>query len=183
MLNIRCNRIQWTALALSLGVAGITLTANTLAASPADKAAPPTAGDAIKRSPAAHPLTEDEKIVHVLNRLGFGPRPGDVAKVKAMGLSRYIDMQLRPESIDDSAVDRQLAGYAQLQLSGEQLDEEYNTFLSTARTAQTAGKAIKKQAARDNAAAGASEATPGVTNAAPGSQNNASGAGNAGQAG
>lgn len=47
------------------------------------------------------PLTEDQKILHVLNRLGFGARPGDVAKVKAMGLQKYIDQQLNPSSIPD----------------------------------------------------------------------------------
>ena len=58
-----------------------------------------------QRAPSAKPLTEDQRILHVLNRLGFGARPGDVARVKAMGLSRYIDKQLDPESIDDSVAD------------------------------------------------------------------------------
>ena len=48
------------------------------------------------------PLTEDQKILHVLNRLGFGARPGDVEKVKAMGLQKYIDQQLNPASINDA---------------------------------------------------------------------------------
>ena len=47
------------------------------------------------------PLTEEQKILHVLNRLGFGARPGDVEKVKAMGLQKYIDQQLNPSSIPD----------------------------------------------------------------------------------
>ena len=47
------------------------------------------------------PLTDEQKILHVLNRLGFGVRPGDVAKVKAMGLQKYIDQQLNPSSIPD----------------------------------------------------------------------------------
>ena len=36
--------------------------------------------------PALKPLTEEQKILHVLNRLGFGARPGDIAEVKAVGL-------------------------------------------------------------------------------------------------
>ena len=51
------------------------------------------------------PLTEDQKIMHVLNRLGFGARPGDVARVKAMSLQKYIDEQLNPASIIDSAAE------------------------------------------------------------------------------
>ena len=47
-------------------------------------------------------LTQDQAILHVLNRLGYGPRPGDLARVKQLGLAKYIDQQLHPESIDDS---------------------------------------------------------------------------------
>ena len=46
-------------------------------------------------------LTEDQKIIHVLNRLGFGARPGDVDKVKAIGLQKYIERQLGGTEIDD----------------------------------------------------------------------------------
>ncbi|MEJ7848069.1 MAG: DUF1800 domain-containing protein [Pyrinomonadaceae bacterium] len=46
-------------------------------------------------------LTEDQKILHVLNRLGFGARPGDVEKVKATGIKKYIDQQLDGVSIAD----------------------------------------------------------------------------------
>ena len=49
------------------------------------------------RSKTAKGLTEDQKIIHVLNRLGFGPRPGDVARVQSMGIRQYIEQQLRPE--------------------------------------------------------------------------------------
>src|ERR1700682_1295984 len=58
------------------------------------------------KMPAAQPaakLSEDQRILHVLNRLGFGARPGDVERVKAMGIDNYINQQLRPEKIDDSA--------------------------------------------------------------------------------
>src|SRR5258705_6699373 len=48
------------------------------------------------------PLTEDQKIIHVLNRLGFGSRPGDVERVKKIGLDKYIEQQLNPSSINDS---------------------------------------------------------------------------------
>ncbi|HYV00212.1 MAG TPA: DUF1800 family protein, partial [Pyrinomonadaceae bacterium] len=41
-------------------------------------------------------LKEEQRILHVLNRLGFGARPGDVARVKAIGLDNYINQQLDP---------------------------------------------------------------------------------------
>jgi uncharacterized protein (DUF1800 family) len=44
-------------------------------------------------------LSKDRSIVHALNRLAFGPRPGDVEAVKRMGLEKWIDLQLHPERI------------------------------------------------------------------------------------
>ena len=40
--------------------------------------------------------------IHVLNRLSFGPRPGDIKRVKSMGIDNYIKSQLRPETIRES---------------------------------------------------------------------------------
>lgn len=54
---------------------------------------------------SAKALTEEQKILHVLNRLGFGARLGDVEKVKAIGIKKYIDQQLDPASINDSFTD------------------------------------------------------------------------------
>ncbi len=50
-------------------------------------------------------LTEDQQALHVLNRLAFGPRPGDVAAVRAMGVDAWIDRQLQPTTIGDTALD------------------------------------------------------------------------------
>src|SRR5262245_37799550 len=52
--------------------------------------------------PAKAAATEDEAIiVHVLNRIGYGPRQGDVEKVRAMGVRAYIDRQLHPDGVTD----------------------------------------------------------------------------------
>ena len=53
-------------------------------------------------------LSEDQRIMHVLNRLGFGARPGDVERVKSMGLDKYVEQQLNPDKIDDSASESKL---------------------------------------------------------------------------
>ncbi|MDQ2667673.1 MAG: DUF1800 domain-containing protein [Gemmatimonadota bacterium] len=55
--------------------------------------------------------TADQQVQQVLNRLGFGPRPGDVAKVRAMGVDQWIGLQLAPDRIDDGAADRIVASY------------------------------------------------------------------------
>ncbi len=64
--------------------------------------------------------------VHVLNRLGFGPRPGDIEQVKSMGVDRYIDEQLSPRNIalPQSLVTR-LDRLETLRLSAPQLFIEY----------------------------------------------------------
>src|SRR5712675_3642956 len=46
-------------------------------------------------------LTQDQRILHVLNRLGFGARPGDIERVKAIGVDNYINQQLNPQKISD----------------------------------------------------------------------------------
>jgi uncharacterized protein (DUF1800 family) len=68
---------------------------------------------------------ETDRIVHVLNRLGYGPRPGEVEKVRAMGLEEWTALQLHPERIDDRALRARLAGYRTLSLSVEELIEGY----------------------------------------------------------
>ena len=70
-------------------------------------------------------LTEDQAIVHTLNRLGYGPRPGDVQRIKEMGIERWIDRQLRPESINDSAAEARLSRFSTLSMSSEVLLEKF----------------------------------------------------------
>ena len=70
-------------------------------------------------------LTEDEAILHALNRLGFGPKPGDVERVKEMGLQKWIDQQLRPDSINDSALEARLDRFPTLKMSSAQLVDEF----------------------------------------------------------
>ena len=70
-------------------------------------------------------LTERQKVVHALNRLGFGPRPGDVERVEKMGLDAYVRQQLHPETIDDSAAEKALEPYDTLTMSSKHLSEEF----------------------------------------------------------
>ena len=62
-----------------------------------------------RQKPQTTSLTEEQKIVHVLNRTGFGPRPGDVERVRRMGLQNYLDLQLHPLKIEDSAAESRLS--------------------------------------------------------------------------
>ena len=58
--------------------------------------------------------TADQQVQQVLNRLGFGPRPGNVAKVRAIGVDEWIALQLAPDRIADGAADRVVASYEML---------------------------------------------------------------------
>jgi len=70
-------------------------------------------------------LSEDQAVLQALNRLGFGPRPGDLDRVKEMGLQKWIDQQLHPESIDDSALDARLERFPTLKMSSAKLLDEF----------------------------------------------------------
>jgi uncharacterized protein (DUF1800 family) len=70
-------------------------------------------------------LTPDEAILHALNRLAYGPRPGDIERIKQIGLAKWIDQQLNPNSINDSAVDARLEIYPTLKMGTAQLLAEY----------------------------------------------------------
>ncbi len=48
------------------------------------------------------PLRKEEQVLHVLNRLTFGPRPGDVEAVEKVGVKKWIDQQLHPEPIAEN---------------------------------------------------------------------------------
>ncbi|HSB10315.1 MAG TPA: DUF1800 domain-containing protein [Blastocatellia bacterium] len=70
-------------------------------------------------------LTDDQKIIHLLNRAGYGSRPGDFERVKRMGIDKYLDLQLHPERIEDSGIEARLASFPSLRMSLAQIQEKY----------------------------------------------------------
>ena len=70
-------------------------------------------------------LTERERALHVLNRLGFGARPGDVDRILQTGIDVWINQQLHPEAIPDRAVDARLAQYPTLAMSNVAIWQRY----------------------------------------------------------
>jgi len=103
-----------------------------------------TPGSLLTAAPdsSAIPTNADDKtIVHVLNRLGFGAMPGDVDRVRRMGLDKYIEQQLRPETIADQAMTVRLEELDTLNLNSRELAKDY--FMP----AQMAQRRAKQQAA------------------------------------
>ena len=74
---------------------------------------------------AASLPNDDKTLIHVLNRIGFGPRPGDLGRVRAMGLPAYIDQQLHPERIQDAPMDARLSGLSTLRLSSREIAQQF----------------------------------------------------------
>ncbi len=101
-------------------------------------------------------LTPDEAVFHALNRLAYGPRPGDVERIKQIGLAKWIDQQLNPNSIEDKAVESRLEALPTLHLGTAKLIQEYPQPKQAAKQAGVTPQEFKKdqaQARSDAAAA------------------------------
>ncbi len=110
MLNRRVFSAWWSlgaARVLCGGVAALTVTAcgGSAAGSAAGSGARTAATPAMAPS-GPREQTADQQLSHVLSRLAFGARPGDVSRVREMGVDRWIDLQLHPDRIDDDAAER-----------------------------------------------------------------------------
>jgi uncharacterized protein (DUF1800 family) len=124
-------------------VAGF-LAATTVAASGSTSAVP------------SHP--DDKTILHVLNRIGFGARPGDVDRVRQIGLAAFIDQQLHPDRIPDTQMSARLSSFETLDLSNRDIAQDYYMPAQKARRqAQLANKnapnMVNDTAAADDGAA------------------------------
>src|ERR1039457_4298960 len=98
-------------------------------------------------------LTEDEAILQALNRLGFGPRPGDLVRVKEMGLQKWVDQQLHPESIANSALEARLDRYPTLKMSSSKLLDEFPQPQVAARREGVSLEEYRKEQQEQNKAA------------------------------
>src|SRR5687767_11648917 len=79
---------------------------------------------------------DDEAIRHVLNRTAYGPRPGDLERMKQAGLKRYIEQQLHPDRIRDDQIETQLSTFKTLNLSSAEIADRYERPLLELRRAR-----------------------------------------------
>jgi uncharacterized protein (DUF1800 family) len=107
----------------------IQVAANT--ASAQQPAPVPTTPKSVTRSNHAIPpkpalkLTEEQRALHALNRLTFGPRPGDLQKVMDTDVDDWIEQQLHPEEISDSVLDGKLGPFRTLRMSTRDLVQTF----------------------------------------------------------
>jgi uncharacterized protein (DUF1800 family) len=85
-------------------------------------------------------LPADQQIIQALNRLTFGAKPGDVQKVRAVGLDKWIEQQLHPEKINDDAMNAFVSRYAAL-------NQNQNDLLTQYAQQQRARKEVRKDRA------------------------------------
>jgi len=72
-------------------------------------------------------LTEEQRALHALNRLTFGPRPGDLRKVMAMGVDDWVEQQLHPDEIGNGAMDAKLNQFRTLRMQIVDLVQTFPT--------------------------------------------------------
>ena len=85
-------------------------------------------------------LPADQQIIQALNRLTFGAKPGDILKVRAIGLDKWIDQQLQPEKINDDAMSAFVRNYSAL-------DQNQNDLLKQYAEQQQQRRVVKRERA------------------------------------
>ncbi|HUZ45117.1 MAG TPA: DUF1800 domain-containing protein [Terriglobia bacterium] len=81
-------------------------------------------------------LSNDRQVIHLVNRISFGPSLGEIARVQKMGLETYLDEQLHPEKVDDAATEQRLSALPTLRMTSEELIENYPPPRKAFRQAQ-----------------------------------------------
>ncbi len=118
------------------------------------------------QSPFARPLQGEKRFAHLLNRLAFGPRPGEIEGVRQIGAGAWIEAQLAPQKIDDSALDAQLSSFTWLREPPTRLmlayESDTNNLLKRLKKAEGATGAATMDATANGAAAANGVAATGV---------------------
>ena len=73
-------------------------------------------------------LTSEQKAFHALNRLAYGPRPGETEALAASGdsgIEKWINEQLHPEEISNAGVEAQLKAFSSLSMSIAEIHEAF----------------------------------------------------------
>src|ERR1700736_4347675 len=84
-----------------------------------------TLGVVLIAGASADKLTQRQRALHVLNRLAFGPRPGDVDRLMRDGVDVWIEQQLHPGRIPDRAIETRLESMPTLKMSSAEVMEKY----------------------------------------------------------
>ena len=126
---------------LAMVVAASSALAQQSVTPPVSQPAPKSSRAPLLKHPPAAPskLTEEQRALHALNRLTFGPRPGDLQKVMNANVDDWIEQQLHPEEISDSVLDGKLGQYHTLRMSTRDLVQTFpnNNLVKSAAAGKT----------------------------------------------
>lgn len=105
---------------------------------------------AVQAAPAAlaapPQLSGQAAAAHVLNRLAYGPAPGDIERVAQMGVARYIDSQLHPESLElPAALSERLAGLDTVQRSSGEVLGDFLAVRDMVKDETEDAKAMRRE--------------------------------------
>jgi len=105
---------------------------------------------AVQAAPAAlaapPQLSGQAAAAHVLNRLAYGPAPGDIERVTQMGVARYIDSQLHPESLElPAALSERLAGLDTVQRSSGEVLGDFLAVRDMVKDETEDAKAMRRE--------------------------------------
>ena len=93
------------------------------------------------------PLSQEQRIVHFLNRTSFGPTKSDIQRATRIGIRAYLDEQLTPERIADNGADEKVAALKTMRLNSRELIELYPPprvqRLQTQQATQPTGMAME----------------------------------------
>ncbi len=146
------GRLATLAVVAALSIATPYIFAATGANAAVDKTSAATSSKALKGLPITE-LNETEAILHALNRLGYGPRPGDVEHVREIGLAKWIDSQLNPDSLNDSPTQARLQNFPTLKMSNAKLIQDFpRPQVAAKREGITVEEYRKEQQAQQRAA-------------------------------
>jgi uncharacterized protein (DUF1800 family) len=105
-------------------------------------------GFAQNTAPSTSPLNDDERALHVLNRLAYGPAAGDLDRVRKMGARAYIAAQLNPASIPlPAGLQAQLDSLDTYRLTPAQIFQQYGPPSFASKTASVEEKNQSRQRA------------------------------------
>jgi uncharacterized protein (DUF1800 family) len=124
-MGARARSLILIAVVVMTGSACSSAPLSTQSPAPAVSIAAPEPPPALRVTLQKSTLPEDQQITHALNRLGYGPRPGDLERVRRMGLARWIERQLEPGRIPDDRMESALQAFPTLTMPVLELMREY----------------------------------------------------------
>src|SRR5256714_399974 len=111
----------------------------------------PAVAQRASKNPAS--MNADQRIAHLVSRLTYGARPGDLEKVKAMGVEAFINQQLDPDSIDNTTVIAKLRRLPTLGMATPVIIEQYTPPKPVASPSPAPAKSPDEKSAQPKAIA------------------------------